>query len=304
MPNKRGHLLEQVTTNNGHKPDQLKRMTTNTINRSPQGENALMPQNGVVPFQNETLNCMVRAVVKDGEPWFVAKDVCDALELRTDNLRAILEEDEIDTVNPYTIGVAQNGGRAPLIINESGLYSLILRSRKPEAKKFKKWVTAEVLPSIRKHGVYATGEKLEEMLADPDTMILTLQALKTEREKRRGLEAKAVEDSPKVLFADAVMASNSSISIRELARVLHQNHIDIGQNRLFRQLREEGYLCKSGTDYNLPTQQAMDLGLFEVKKGAYIDPKGNNIVTRTTKVTGKGQVYFVTKFLGRPAEAV
>jgi anti-repressor protein len=304
MPNKRGHLLEQVTTNNGHKPDQLKRMTTNTINRSPQGENALMPQNGVVPFQNETLNCTVRAVVKDGEPWFVAKDVCDALELRTDNLRAILEEDEIDTVNPYTIGVAQNGGRAPLIINESGLYSLILRSRKPEAKKFKKWVTAEVLPSIRKHGVYATGEKLEEMLADPDTMILTLQALKTEREKRRGLEAKAVEDSPKVLFADAVMASNSSISIRELARVLHQNHIDIGQNRLFRQLREEGYLCKSGTDYNLPTQQAMDLGLFEVKKGAYIDPKGNNIVTRTTKVTGKGQVYFVTKFLGRPAEAV
>lgn len=304
MPNKRGHLLEQVTTNNGHKPDQLKRMTTNTINRSPQGENALMPQNGVVPFQNETLNCTVRAVVKDGEPWFVAKDVCDALELRTDNLRAILEEDEIDTVNPYSIGVAQNGGRAPLIINESGLYSLILRSRKPEAKKFKKWVTAEVLPSIRKHGVYATGEKLEEMLADPDTMILTLQALKTEREKRRGLEAKAVEDSPKVLFADAVMASNSSISIRELARVLHQNHIDIGQNRLFRQLREEGYLCKSGTDYNLPTQQAMDLGLFEVKKGAYIDPKGNNIVTRTTKVTGKGQVYFVTKFLGRPAEAV
>lgn len=99
--------MEQVTTNNGHKPDQLKRMTTNTINRSPQGENALMPQNGVVPFQNETLNCTVRAVVKDGEPWFVAKDVCDALELRTDNLRAILEEDEIDTVNPYTIGVAQ-----------------------------------------------------------------------------------------------------------------------------------------------------------------------------------------------------
>ena len=279
-------------------------MFNNIINQKTQGENALMPQNGVVPFQNETLNCTVRAVVKDGEPWFVAKDVCDALELRTDNLRAILEEDEIDTVNPYTIGGAQNGGRAPLIINESGLYSLILRSRKPEAKKFKKWVTAEVLPSIRKHGVYATGEKLEEMLADPDTMILTLQALKTEREKRRGLEAKAVEDSPKVLFADAVMASNSSISIRELARVLHQNHIDIGQNRLFRQLREEGYLCKSGTDYNLPTQQAMDLGLFEVKKGAYIDPKGNNIVTRTTKVTGKGQVYFVTKFLGRPAEAV
>lgn len=263
-----------------------------------------MPQNGVVPFQNETLNCTVRAVVKDGEPWFVAKDVCDALELRTNNLRAILEEDEIDLSNDYTIDIAQNGGRTPLIINESGLYSLILRSRKPEAKKFKKWVTAEVLPSIRKYGAYATETKLEEMLADPDTMILTLQALKTEREKRRALEAKAAEDSPKVLFTDAVMASNSSISIRELARFLHQNHIDIGQNRLFRQLREEGYLCKSGTDHNLPTQRAMELGLFEVKKGAYIDSKGTNVVTRTTKVTGKGQVYFVNKFLGRPAEAV
>lgn len=302
--NNEGHLRQQMTFSNGRNPDQLKRMTTNTINRSPQGENALMPQNGVVPFQNETLNCTVRAVVKDGEPWFVAKDICDALELRTDNLRAILEEDEIDTINPYTIGVAQNGGRAPLIINESGLYSLILRSRKPEAKKFKKWVTAEVLPSIRKHGAYATEAKLEEMLADPDTMILTLQALKTEREKRKALEVKAAEDSPKVLFTDAVMASNSSISIRELARFLHQNHIDIGQNRLFRQLREEGYLCKSGTDHNLPTQRAMELGLFEVKKGAYIDSKGTNVVTRATKVTGKGQVYFVNKFLAQTSEAV
>ena len=276
-------------------------MFTNILNGNTQGETSLMQQNGVMPFQNETLNCTVRAVVKDGEPWFVAKDVCNALSIADSksSLR-FLEDEEKGVHSMHTLG----GTQQVSIINESGLYSLILRSRKPEAKKFKKWVTAEVLPSIRKHGVYATGEKLEEMLADPDTMILTLQALKTEREKRRGLEAKAVEDSPKVLFADAVMASNSSISIRELARVLHQNHIDIGQNRLFRQLREEGYLCKSGTDYNLPTQQAMDLGLFEVKKGAYIDPKGNNIVTRTTKVTGKGQVYFVTKFLGRPAEAV
>lgn len=278
-------------------------MINNIINHKTQGENALMPQNGVVPFQNETLNCTVRAVVKDGEPWFVAKDVCDALEIGNVS-QAVSYLDEDEKSNIITNDIAQNGGRAPLIINESGLYSLILRSRKPEAKKFKKWVTAEVLPSIRKHGVYATGEKLEEMLADPDTMILTLQALKTEREKRKGLEAKAEEDSPKVLFADAVMASNSSISIRELARVLHQNHIDIGQNRLFRQLREEGYLCKSGTDYNLPTQQAMDLGLFEVKKGAYVDPKGNNIVTRTTKVTGKGQMYFVNKFLAQTSKAV
>ncbi len=278
-------------------------MFNNIINQKTQGENALMPQNGVVPFQNETLNCTVRAVVKDGEPWFVAKDVCDALEIGNVS-QAVSYLDEDEKSNIITNDIAQNGGRAPLIINESGLYSLILRSRKPEAKKFKKWVTAEILPSIRKHGVYTTGEKLEEMLADPDTMILTLQALKAEREKRKVLEEKAVEDSPKVLFADAVMASNSSISIRELARLLHQNHIDIGQNRLFRQLREEGYLCKSGADYNLPTQQAMDLGLFEVKKGAYIDSKGSSIVTRTTKVTGKGQMYFVNKFLTQTSEAV
>lgn len=260
-----------------------------------------MQQNGVMPFQNETLNCTVRAVVKDGEPWFVAKDVCNALSIADSksSLR-FLEDEEKGVHSMHTLG----GTQQVSIINESGLYSLILRSRKPEAKKFKKWVTAEILPSIRKHGVYATGEKLEEMLADPDTMILTLQVLKTEREKRKVLEEKAVEDSPKVLFADAVMASNSSISIRELARLLHQNHIDIGQNRLFRQLREEGYLCKSGADYNLPTQQAMDLGLFEVKKGAYIDSKGSSIVTRTTKVTGKGQMYFVNKFLAQTSKAV
>lgn len=184
------------------------------------------------------------------------------------------------------------------------MFALVMKSKMPKAVEFQDWVCEEVLPSIRKYGTYATEAKLEEMLADPDTMILTLQALKTEREKRKALEAKAAEDSPKVLFTDAVMASNSSISIRELARFLHQNHIDIGQNRLFRQLREEGYLCKSGTDHNLPTQRAMELGLFEVKKGAYIDSKGTNVVTRTTKVTGKGQVYFVNKFLSQSAEAV
>jgi len=276
-------------------------MFTNILNGNTQGETSLMQQNGVMPFQNETLNCTVRAVVKDGEPWFVAKDVCNALSIADSksSLR-FLEDEEKGVHSMHTLG----GTQQVSIINESGLYSLILRSRKPEAKKFKKWVTSEILPSIRKHGVYATGEKLEEMLADPDTMILTLQVLKTEREKRKVLEEKAVEDSPKVLFADAVMASNSSISIRELARLLHQNHIDIGQNRLFRQLREEGYLCKSGADYNLPTQQAMDLGLFEVKKGAYIDSKGSSIVTRTTKVTGKGQMYFVNKFLAQTSKAV
>lgn len=262
-----------------------------------------MPQNGVVPFQNETLNCTIRAVVKDGEPWFVAKDICDALGYG--NSRDALSTHVRDKwKNTVVIRDGIPGNPEKTIINEAGLFALVMKSKMPKAVEFQDWVCEEVLPSIRKHGSYATEIKLEEMLADPDTMILTLQALKTEREKRRALEAKAAENSPKVLFTDAVMASNSSISIRELARFLHQNHIDIGQNRLFRQLREEGYLCKSGTDHNLPTRRAMELGLFEVKKGAYIDSKGTNVVTRTTKVTGKGQVYFVNKFLAQTSEAV
>lgn len=262
-----------------------------------------MPQNDVVPFQNETLNCTVRAVVKDGKPWFVAKDVCDALGYG--NSREALSKHVRDKwKNTVTICDGIPGNPEKAIINEAGLFALVMKSKMPKAVEFQDWVCEEVLPSIRKHGAYATEAKLEEMLADPDTMILTLQALKTEREKRKALEVKAAEDSPKVLFTDAVMASNSSISIRELARFLHQNHIDIGQNRLFRQLREEGYLCKSGTDHNLPTQRAMDQGLFEVKKGAYIDSNGTNVVTRTTRVTGKGQVYFVNKFLAQPAKAV
>ena len=280
-----------------------------------------MTGNGIKLFQNSDLNCNIRTVTINDEPWFVAKDICEAFG-DSDHKRSISRLDEEERqILPVKDRLGRN--QDATVVNESGLYSLLFGFEPQKAKKdggahiaphvqerieklksFKRWVTHEVLPSIRKHGVYATEAKLEEMLADPDTMILTLQALKTEREKRKALEVKAAEDSPKVLFTDAVMASNSSISIRELARFLHQNHIDIGQNRLFRQLREEGYLCKSGKDHNLPTQRAMELGLFEVKKGAYIDSKGTNVVTRTTKVTGKGQVYFVNKFLAQTSEAV
>lgn len=276
-------------------------MTTSIVNGSPQGENALMPQNGVVPFQNETLNCTVRAVVKDGEPWFVAKDVCDALSIADSksSLR-FLEDDEKGVHSMHTLG----GTQQVSIINESGLYSLILRSRKPEAKKFKKWVTAEVLPSIRKHGMYATGEKLMELLAQPENAIKVFRALKDEQDRRKELEAKVEENAPKVLFCEAVQASSNSVLVGELAKILRQNGVPTGQNRLFAQLREEGYLGKVGENYNLPTQRSMDMGLFEIKKWSFTDPNGVNVVKRTTKVTGKGQVYFVTKFLGRPAEAV
>lgn len=255
-----------------------------------------MTQSDIVPFRNTTLNCSIRTIERDGEPWFIAKDVCDALDISNVS-QAVNYLDSDEKSNIITNDIAQNGGRAPLIINESGLYSLILRSRKPEARQFKKWITAEVLPSLRKHGAYATPQKLEEMLADPDTMIKTLTALKAEQEKRRALETQVAADRPKVLFADAVTASQSSVLIGELAKVLKQNGVDIGAKRLFARLREEGYLCKRGADYNMPTQYAMERGLFEIKKGVYVNSSGANVVTRTVKVTGKGQVYFVNKYL-------
>lgn len=293
--NNEGHLRQQMTFSNGRNPDQLKRMTTNTINRSPQGENALMPQNGVVPFQNELLNCTVRAVVKDGEPWFVAKDVCDTLEIRTDSIRSILEDDEVDSINPNSIGVAQNGGRAPLIINESGLYSLILRSRKPEAKKFKKWVTAEVLPSIRKHGAYATEAKLEEMLADPDTMILTLQALKTEREKRKALEMKAAEDAPYTHFGRCVEVSDGCILIGEFAKILAQNGIETGQNRLFEYLRGEGIMGRHGNRHNVPAQEYIEAGYFRLTYRVIQRSDGSQQSKPTPYLTPRGQIWLMKR---------
>lgn len=262
-----------------------------------------MTRNGVVPFQNETLNCTVRAVVRDGEPWFIAKDICDALELRTDNLRAILEEDEIDTVNPYTIGVAQNGGRAPLIINESGLYSLILRSRKPEAKKFKKWVTAEVLPSIRKHGAYATKAKLEEMLSDPDAMILTLQALKAEREKRKALEAKAAEDAPYAYFGRCVEVSEGCILIGEFAKILAQNGMETGQNRLFEYLRNEGIMGRHGNRHNVPAQEYIEAGYFRLTYRVIQRSDGSQQSKPTPYLTPRGQIWLM-KRLGLTLENI
>lgn len=276
-------------------------MITNIVNKNPQGENALMSQNGIVSFQNENLNCTVHAVVKDGEPWFVAKDVCDALSIAdSKSFLRFLEDDEKRMFTNHILGETKKVS----IINESGLYSLILRSRKPVAKKLKKWVTSEVLPSIRKHGMYATGDKLMELLVQPENAIKVFQALKNEQDKREQLEAKVEENIPKVLFCEAVKASSNSVLVGELAKVLRQNGMDTGQNRLFARLREEGYLGKVGENYNLPTQRSMDMELFEIKKWSFTDTNGVNVVKRTPKVTGKGQVYFINKFLAQSAEAV
>lgn len=241
----------------------------------------------------------IRVIMKDGDPWFVAKDVCDALELGniTESLRR-LEKDEFSSTE-----VIDSVGRKQQIriVNEPGLYSLISGSRKPEAKVFKRWVNHEVIPSIRKHGIYMTPAKIEQILLNPDTIIELAQQLKREQAKNKALTDKIVEDTPKVQFADAVIASPDSIPIGDLARVLKQNGIDIGRDRLFKWLRNNHYLITGGRSHNMPTQYAMDLGLFEVKFANYSKPDGSTGVGRTPLVAGKGQVYFISKFLEKQA---
>lgn len=251
----------------------------------------------------------IRVVVKDNAPWFVAKDVCDALGLEN-NRKAVssLEEDEKNTV---TISDGIPGNPNKTIVSEPGFYRLVMKSRKPEAKAFQRWVTHEVLPSIRKFGVYATAETAERLMSDPDFMIKTFEALKKERERVRALEAvnrrnedllarkerRLDEMRPKAVFADAVSASHSSILIGDLAKILKQNGVDMGQKRLFAWMRENGWLMKNSQSRNMPTQRGMDMGLFRVKETTISNPDGSVRVTRTTKVTGKGQQYFVNLFL-------
>lgn len=234
----------------------------------------------------------VRVVMKDGEPWWVAKDVCDVLELS--NPTMALEGLDEDERAKFCLGRQGDAN----IITESGLYTLVMRSNKPEAKRFRKWVTSEVLPTIRKHGAYLTPAKLEEALLNPDTLIRLAQTLKEEREKRAVLEAQAEVDRPKVLFANSVTASKTSILVGDLAKLLRQNGVQIGQNRLFQWLRENGYLIKrKGDSFNMPTQSAMESGLFEVLERTHSNPDGSIRITKTPKVTGRGQMFFINVFL-------
>ena len=237
----------------------------------------------------------VRTIQNDGEPWFVLRDVCNVLGLGTP--ARVAERLDPDEVSQTHITDSMGRQQEMTIINESGLYNVILRSDKPEAKPFRKWVTSEVLPTIRRHGLYATPDTVEKMLADPDTTIKLLETIKQERAARMALEAKAEADKPKVLFADAVSASHTSILVGDLAKLLRQNGVEIGQNRLFSFLREKGYLCSQGERYNLPTQRSMDRGWFQVKETTINQPNGSVRITRTVKVTGKGQQYFINLFL-------
>lgn len=235
---------------------------------------------------------------KAGEPWFVAKDVCDILGTDTRDLHKILESDEITNVD--SIHIAQNGGKAPLIISEPGLYRLVMKSRKPEAKEFQRWVTHEVLPQIRKTGGYIAASESD---SDEDIMArAVLVAQKTIERKNQQLQAKDAQIKvlePKARFADAVAASDGTCLVGELAKMLRQNGMDIGQNRLFRLLQADGYLGKSGSNRNVPTQRAMDLGLFRIKETTVTHADGHTTVSRTPKVTGKGQRYFIDRYWGR-----
>lgn len=255
--------------------------------------------NTIVPFNNAALGCSVRTVIINEEPWFVAKDVCNALSIADSksSLR-FLEDEEKGVHSMHTLG----GTQQVSIINESGLYSLILRSRKPEAKKFKKWVTAEVLPSIRKHGAYATKAKLEEMLSDPDAMILTLQALKAEREKRKALEAKIEEDAPYTEFGKSVEVSAGCMLIGEFAKVLAQNGREIGQNRLFELLRNEGILGKTGNRRNVPSQEHVEAGRFRVSYRIIQHASGRAESKATPYLTPKGQVWLLKRMTGNKTE--
>lgn len=239
----------------------------------------------------------VRTVKKGSDILWILKDVCGILGIeKYRDAAARLDDDEREPVLVDTLG----GRQEMIAVTESGLYSIILLSRKPEAKKFKRWVTHEVLPTIRKHGAYVTPAKLEELMNNPDSWIKVLTALKEERAAKERLQLEATENKPKVIFADAVSVSKGTILIGELAKILKGNGIEIGQNRLFEKLRQDGYLIKrKGTDYNAPTQKAMDLGLFRVKETAITHSDGHVTISKTTKVTGKGQQYFINLFLGK-----
>ena len=236
----------------------------------------------------------IRTKMISNEPYFMLSDVCRVLEIKNSrDSKNRLNEKGVATTDVLTNGGIQKAD----FINESNLYKLVFQSRKPQAEKFSDWVTSEVLPTIRKHGAYMSSEVIEKTLSDPDYLIRLATNLKEEKAKRALAEAQIEKDKPKVLFADSCEVAENSILIGEFAKRLKQNGYDIGQNKLFEWLRQHDYLCKSGERKNLPTQYAMELGLFEIKTRVLSNPNGSVRTTSTTKITGRGQIYFTNKFL-------
>lgn len=251
----------------------------------------------VTTFRNPEFG-EIRAVWINGAIWFVGKD--SAMVLGYADAFGALKK-HVDEEDKLVCQIDSAGQKRDVtVINESGLYSLILSSKLPGAKRFKRWVTAEILPSVRTHGAYMTPEVIERTLTDPDYIIQLATTLKMEQQKCRALEEKVKADAPAVFFAEAVTGADTNILIRDMAKLLAQNGADIGGNRLYEVLRRDGYLIKSGSDYNMPTQRAMELGLFFVKETPRIAKEGA-VIDRTTKVTPKGQKYFINRYAPKKA---
>lgn len=241
----------------------------------------------------------IRTVTEgDGKVLFCGKDITEALGYT--NPRKALADHCKGVTKRYTL---TDGGRQELsFIPEGDVYRLICSSKLPGAERFERWVFDEVLPAIRKHGGYLTPQKIEEVLSDADTIIRLATDLKAERARRVQLEAENRQNAPKVLFADSVASAQTDILIGDLAKLIRQNGVDIGQRRLFEWMRENGFLIKQrGLSWNMPTQRAMEMGLFRVKESTIDRSDGSVQITRTTKVTGRGQIFFVNRFLGAKA---
>lgn len=246
-------------------------------------------------FNNEEFG-EVRTITKDDEPMFCLADVCKALEIsNVGNVKQRLSEKGIHTADTPTKG----GLQKMIFINEANLYKTIFQSRKESAERFTEWVTSEVLPSIRKNGGYIAGQ---ETLSDEELMAKALLVANNKIAERDKIieqkQARIEQMKPKEIFADAVATSHTSILVGDLAKLICQNGYQIGQKRLFDWLRANGYLIKrKGAEWNMPTQKSIEMGLFEIKESTHINGSGCNVTTRTPKVTGKAQVYFVNKFL-------
>lgn len=245
-------------------------------------------------FENSEFG-KVRVSVVDGEPMFCLSDVCNVIGISNSrNVKSRLDIEDVRQMDTLTEG----GNQQVTFVTESGLYDVIIRSDSEKAKPFRRWVTTDVLPSIRKHGAYMTPEAIEKTLTSPDFIIQLATQLKNEQEKRKQAEAKIEADKPKVLFSEAVEASKKSILIRELAKIITQNGYQIGEKQLYERLRKAGYLCSVGESRNQPSQAYMNMGLFEIKKRIVMDGSESKVYN-TTVVTPKGVRYFVNKFLGK-----
>lgn len=238
----------------------------------------------------------VRTILVNNEPFFVGKDVAETLGY-SNTAKAIRDHVDIEDRRSERIVHPSGGTQDSVVINESGLYSLILKSKLPNAKKFKRWVTSEVLPSIRKHGAYMTDDALAKALTSPEFGIRLLTELKNERDQKEQAQQQLKAQEPQIVFAKSVEVSQNSVAVKVLATILKQNGVSIGQNRMFQWLREHKYLSsRPGKSWNMPTQKSMDKGLFELKANTYFHNNGVPETNYTPLVTGKGQIYFVNKF--------